>query len=200
VVPQGDSVTLGADSVQVATDGRSSYRFLAWSNGGPRTQTVTAGTKPDTISATFAAQHRVRATVQGGGTVLASVGGDLAAGVLAEEGSAVILTAQPAAGTILAGWQGDTVATGAALRLTMSRPYDVTAVFVTERQIPVQDATDDLLGTPKLTAEQREYLDQLGNRNAGYDVGDYLALLQRSGATPSPALLARLAELKRGRN
>ena len=75
-----------------------------------------------------------------------------------------------------------------------------TAGFPLEQQSPVQDATDDLLGSPKLTEDQRTYLDQLGNRNAGYDVGDYLALLSRSGATPSPALLAKLAELKRGRN
>ena len=60
-------------------------------------------------------------------------------------------------------------------------------------QIAVQDAVDELLGIPKLSiSPQRDFLDQLGNRNGGYDVGDYLALLDRSGVTPSPELLARL--------
>jgi M6 family metalloprotease-like protein len=201
VVPQGDQVTIAADSAQSSADGRSAFRFLSWSNGGPRAQTVTSGTRPDTLSAAFSAQHRVRATVQGGGQVQASVAGDVTnAGVLVEEGASVTLTAVAVPGTVLAGWQGDTVATGTTLRLTMGRPYDVTAVFLVEQVIPVQAATDELLGTPKLTDEQRSYLDQLGNRNFGYDVGDYLALLNRTGATPSPALLAKLAELKRGRN
>ncbi|HEX9165892.1 MAG TPA: M6 family metalloprotease domain-containing protein, partial [Gemmatimonadales bacterium] len=131
VIPQGDQVVVSADSVQSPSDGRSRYRFLSWSNGGSRTQTVISGAKPDTVGASFAAQHRVKVSVQGGGQVVASVTGDVTGtGVLVEEGAGVTLTAQAAPGTLLAGWQGDTVATGTTLRLSMGRPYDVTAVFL----------------------------------------------------------------------
>jgi M6 family metalloprotease-like protein len=200
VYPAGDQVALSVDTVQMTPDGRSALRFIAWSNGGPREQLLISGSKPDTLSASFAARHRVRATVQGGGLVSASATGDLSGtGILVEEGSTVTLTALPAPGTVMLGWQGDTVAATATLALTMTRPYDVTAVFTAEQQIPIQDATDELLGTPKLSLEQRDYLDQLGNRNGSYDVGDYLALLRRTGASPSPALLAKLAEVQQGR-
>jgi len=74
----------------------------------------------------------------------------------------------------------------------MQRPYDVTAVFLLEQQIPVEDATQEVLGTTRLTQAQRDYLDSLGNRNGGYDVGDYLAFLKRAGLQPSAAVLQKL--------
>ncbi|MCC7134564.1 MAG: hypothetical protein IT352_18040, partial [Gemmatimonadales bacterium] len=37
------------------------------------------------------------------------------------------------------------------------------------------------------------YLDQLGNRNGLYDLGDYLALLKRSGQAVPPAVLQAIA-------
>jgi hypothetical protein len=117
--------------------------------------------------------------------------------VFVEAGSAVTLTATPPAGSIFAGWQGDTTSKQTALTLPMQRPYDVTAVFLLEQQIPLQDATEEVLGSTRLTQAQREYLDQLGNRNGSYDVGDYLALLQRSGVQPSAAVLQRLVRKDR---
>ncbi|MBS1240746.1 MAG: hypothetical protein H6R40_173, partial [Gemmatimonadetes bacterium] len=135
----------------------------------------------------------------GGGTISASIQGDLSGqGVLVTEGSAVTLTANPTAGLAFLGWQGDTVSTAAVLTLPMFRPYDVSAVFLAEQIIPVQDAADHLLGTPKLSPDQQTYLDQLGNRNLGYDVGDYLALLRRQGITPSAELLAKVAAARKG--
>jgi hypothetical protein len=140
----------------------------------------------------------VQVTLQGGGTVTGSVQGDLAAGVFVEEGSAVTLTAATQQGLIFLGWQGDTLATDPTLRLPMQRPYDVFAVWLPEQQVPIPDATDDLLGVPKLAQSQKDYLDLLGNRNGSYDLGDYLALLRRAGVNPSPELLARVAAQKRG--
>ena len=78
----------------------------------------------------------------------------------------------------------------------MAHPYDVTAVYLLNQTVAPQDAADELLGNPKLSFAQRDFLDQLGNRNGGYDVGDYLALLNRSGITPSPELLSRLNAAK----
>lgn len=194
VVPPGDQVALTTDSIQATTDGRSRFRFLGWSNGGARTQTVVAGPQPDTVSALYAAEHRVRVGVQGVGTLQSMLGADLTgAGVMVEEGASVTLVAVPAPGNLVAGWSGDTVAAGASLTLPMGRPYNLGVTFIAEQQIAVAEATEDLIGAARLTAAQREYLDQLGNRNGGYDVGDYLALLRRSGVAPSPEVLARTA-------
>ena len=193
VLPAGDAVTLGAEQDQVVNGGRTQARFLSWSNGGPREQQLVSGANPDTITAAFAASHRVLAVTQGGGSLTASVSGNLTQGVFVESGNAVTLTANAPAGSLFAGWQGDTTSTQPTLVLPMQRPYDVTAVFLLEQQIPLDAATDEVLGTTSLTQEQREYLDQLGNRNGQYDVGDYLSLLKRTGVQPSPELLRRLA-------
>ena len=198
VLPAGDPVSLAVDSAQIVPGGRTVARFLSWSNGGARIQQLVSGTKPDTVVASFTASHRVQVTPQGGGTVTASIQGDLGAGVFVEQGSAVTLTAAMQQGLIFVGWQGDTLATDPTLRLPMQRPYDVFAVWLPEQQVPIPDATDDLLGVPKLAQSQRDYLDVLGNRNGSYDLGDYLAMLRRSGVSPSPALLALVAAQKRG--
>jgi M6 family metalloprotease-like protein len=198
VFPSGETVSLAADTVQTVTGGRTIARFLAWSNGGARIQQLISGTRPDTVVASFTAAHRVQVTPQGGGTATASVQGDLAVGVFVEEGSAVTLTAATQQGLLFLGWQGDTLATDPTLRLPMQRPYDVFAVWLPEQQVPIPDATDDLLGAPKLAQSQRDYLDLLGNRNGSYDLGDYLAMLRRAGVNPSPELLARVAAQKRG--
>lgn len=55
--------------------------------------------------------------------------------------------------------------------------------------ITAASAVRDLLGEPTLTPEQRAYLDQLGNRNGSYDLGDLLAFLDRHRLKLSPALL-----------
>jgi M6 family metalloprotease-like protein len=199
VVPQGDTLTLSVDTLQSVNGGRSVMRFLSWSNGGSHTQLYAAGVAPDTITARFTAQHRVLAQAAGGGTFTANVQGDISGqGVLVAEGTRVVLTASAPAGLAFLGWQGDTVSTKLVLDLPMFRPYDVTAMFLAEQVISVEDAADQLLGTPKLTQEQQNYLDQLGNRNLGYDVGDYLAHLRRQGISPSPELLAKLAQVRKG--
>jgi M6 family metalloprotease-like protein len=196
VIPQGDQITLSATATQLTNSARTELHFLSWSNGGPREQVLVSGAKPDTVTATFSAAHRVRVFGAPTGGVTASVAGDLVAGFFLPAGTPITLTAAPLPGMVFVGWQTDTVATGSTLMLPMEHPYDVTAVYLAEQVIPVQDATDDLLGTPTLNFDQRNFLDQLGNRNGGYDVGDYLALLERSGVSASPELLKRIAAAK----
>ena len=67
VIPQGDQFTISVDSVQDVLGGRSRATFLAWTIGGLRTRTVTSGAKPDTITATFTADHRVLVSTGGNG-------------------------------------------------------------------------------------------------------------------------------------
>jgi hypothetical protein len=74
----------------------------------------------------------------------------------------------------------------------MIHPFDVEARFLAEQTIPVADATAEVLGTPTLSASQKNYLDTFGNRNGAFDLGDYLALLNRSGLVPGAAIMERL--------
>jgi M6 family metalloprotease-like protein len=196
VIPAGDQFTISVDSVQETNVGKSHATFLSWSIGGPRTQTLTSGAKPDTIHASFAVQHRLQVLTigTGQGTVTASLAGALVPGIFVDQGTSVTLTATPAAGSVFAGWRGDTTSTKASLTLPMSHPYDLEASFVVEVPVAVADATQDILGVPKLSDAQKQFLDQLGNRNGVYDVGDFLALLRRNGQPVSPALARALAE------
>ncbi len=196
VIAAGEALRLDVDSVQEVLSGRSRGRFLAWSIGGPRQQVVISGAKPDTISASFAADHRLRVveTGTGLGTVTANRPGSLSTGIFVGAGTPVGLVAAPAAGSVFVGWRGDTTIATGSITVPMGRPYDLEASFILDLQVPVIDATTEILGTVKLTSDQKQFLDQLGNRNGLYDVGDFLALLKRSGQSVSPELLKALAK------
>src|ERR1043166_9621604 len=93
VVPGGDQLLLAADSVQLIGGGKSRARFVAWSQGGARQQVFTSGaTRPDTLSATFSYEHRLLLATIGGGTVAASVAGDISQGVFLPAGTPVAPT------------------------------------------------------------------------------------------------------------
>lgn len=200
VVPPGGQIAVSADSLQEVFGGRSRGRFLGWSNGGTRTQTITSGQKPDTLVASYAVEHRAVATTGGSGTgtVTANVAGNPLSGIYLAQGTPVTLTAAPANGAIFTGWRGDTASTGVNLTLPMTRPYDVEATFLIEVAVAVSDATAEILGTQRLTTDQRAFLDQLGNRNGLFDLGDYLALLKRNGQAPAPEVLRTVALRRRG--
>jgi M6 family metalloprotease-like protein len=188
VVPPGDQIQVSVDELQILDAGKSRAQFLAWSNGGPRDQTLTSQpAKPDTISASFSLEHRLMVLPMAGGAITASVSGNLVQGVFLAAGTVVTLTATPAAGFVFAGWHGDTVATTPTLQLTMQKGFDLEARFVATVPVVEADAVADLLGTPRLTEAQRTFLDELGNRNGLLDVGDLLAMFRRSGQAAPPA-------------
>lgn len=192
VLPPGDQIEIGVDSLQIVAAGRTRLGFLGWSNGGPQTQVLTAAERPDTLVAAFAVEHRVLVAVQGAGpaAVAGTLTGDLAQGIYAAEGTTVTLTATVPAGLLFAGWRGDTVAAAPTLRLTLRKGYDLEARFILAVTVATLDAVSELLGTPRLTPEQRGFLDELGNRNGGFDLGDLLAHFRRSGIATPPALRA----------
>ena len=131
----------------------------------------------------------------GQGIVTANRPGNLAAGLFLPEGTAITLSAAPEGGAIFAGWRGsDTTATGPTITLPMTRAFDVEASFVLEVAVAVGDATTEILGTPRLTPEQKAFLDLVGNQNGFYDLGDYLALLRRGGQAVPPAVLQAVAD------
>ncbi|MGH7701867.1 MAG: M6 family metalloprotease domain-containing protein [Gemmatimonadales bacterium] len=192
IIAPGDQIELDTDSLQSGNGGRSNLRFLSWSNGHPRTQTLVAGIVPDTVIATFAADHRALVTASGGGTVSASLPGNFASGVFLPEGTALTLTPGAPAGLSFVGWTGDTVTAAKPLTLTLKRPYDLTANFATAVVVSAVDAVQEILGTPALTPNQRAFLDQIGNQNGGFDVGDFLAYLQLTGIVPSAQVMQRV--------
>ena len=59
--------------------------------------------------------------------------------------------------------------------------------------VATADAASDLLGTPTLSDAQRVYLDELGNRNGTFDVGDLLAMYRLNGLAVPPSLLQAAA-------
>jgi M6 family metalloprotease-like protein len=181
VLSPGDVLALSADSLQLSFDGRSSARFLSWSDGGARDHTMVARSgAPDTVTANFAVSNRVRIVVSGPGTVTSTLPGSVGGGAFAGAGTVVHLVATPSAGAEFIGWRGDTTGT-TSLDLTMAHAYDLTAVFLNSVAIDVSAAARALLGGPPLSAEAAAYLDAIGNQNGSFDIGDYAAWLKRTG-------------------
>jgi uncharacterized repeat protein (TIGR02543 family) len=129
-----------------------------------------------------AAGHRLRITVEGAAlaAVTSGVPGDMNAGVYLAEGTSVTLRAAPQAGAVFAGWTGDTTATRDTLSVVMQHPFDLTANFVAVQNVVLGNAADALLGRPGLMPHEATYLDAVGNRNGVYDLGDFLAAIDRS--------------------
>jgi M6 family metalloprotease-like protein len=189
VIPGGEQVTLAVEDDQLVDLGRTRLRFLSWSQGGSRDQSFISGVmKPDTLLAAFTSEHRVRVTTVGAGSVSASATGDPGAGIYLPEGTPVTLTANIPAGFVFVGWRGDTAATSPSIALVMNKAYDLEARFAAAVTVAPGDALGDLLGNPRLTTAQKVFLDELGNRNGLYDVGDYLALLRRGTQTAPPTI------------
>ena len=169
--------TISVADTQVSADGRTRWRFASWSDGGTRTHDFTAGPGSDTIIATLSPDYRIIARAGPGGTVSASPAVNLA-GELRAKGNAVRLTATPSLGFGFGGWSGDTTSNNPVLTLAMERPYTVMATFLTTSDVVAQ-----LLGSGSpLSPEQLLYLDSKGNHNGVFDIGDFLAWLDASGA------------------
>jgi M6 family metalloprotease-like protein len=199
VLPPGTTVEVSATDVLTTADTR--YRFREWSNGRPRTFTLTPQTStPDTITARYDREFRVETSFEGTGSVSSSLAGSPPE-LFAAEGSRVTLTAAAAPGAEFLGWTGDTTAAAPVLELTMGRPYRVRARFsVSPEVVAVVDAVRAVLGSgPPLSPAITQGLDGQGNRNGRLDVGDVLAYLDRN-PTLSGAMLRKLlaaAEVRR---
>ena len=95
-------------------------------------------------------------------------------------GGAVTLTATAAPGSLFAGWGGvPACSTASSCPVTVGAETAITARFIP--QPPAGVAAGELLGNPRLTPVQVPALDEAGNHNCRFDVGDYLALLDRVG-------------------
>lgn len=200
VVTQGDNITLEAISPQTITAGRTQLTFASWSDGGAQIHSVVSGATPDTVVASFTASHKVNlVTAPSGGTVASDIAGspNLVTGTFVAEGTPVTLTATPTVGGTFIRFQGDTTTTNATLVLPMGRPYSLTALFSGSVTIVTADAVNALLGgtcptTPCMSAQQLTYMDQSGNNDGVYNLGDFLAYADRTGLNPASGEMQRL--------
>jgi hypothetical protein len=134
------------------------------------------------LVAHVAREYRLRSLVQGAGAaaVISNLSGDIRGGVFLSQGSRITLVAAPQAGAVFARWTGDTTSSRDSLSLTMAHPFDLVANFVPVRTIALGSAASALLGSSALQWGDVAFLDASGNRNGFYDLGDFLAAVERS--------------------
>jgi len=170
--------SVGVADTQFTAGGRTRQVFGSWSGGQPRTFSYTVSAAPETLTVTLARSHQVHYTATSGGTISGSVPSD----TFVKEGTGVTLTAtDTSAVRSFQGWAGDTVTKNLSVTLPMGRPYSVRAVFL-ETFSTAQVVAQLLTGSSTLTVAQLGDLDQLGNNNGAFDLGDFLAWVQATGA------------------
>ncbi|HEU5155223.1 MAG TPA: M6 family metalloprotease domain-containing protein [Gemmatimonadales bacterium] len=66
--------------------------------------------------------------------------------------------------------------------------------------VSLPQAIDEILGKGSLGSSQLAYLDSLGNKNGGYDVGDFLSYLSANSSAVSPEVLRAVLAADRRRH
>jgi len=185
LLSNGETHTVSIDTAQTSADGRRRYQYVSWSDSGARSHTITGPATGVTIMAQVAVQYLTRYAVAGSGSVSATRAIDPVNGSFLAAGDSVTLTATAASGQSFLGWSGDTTAGAATLKLAMAHPFSVTANFAA----PGDVVNGLLVDSPALTAAAAMVLDQLGNNNGRFDIGDLVAWLDRNpGLATSPVL------------
>ena len=188
----GDTIAVAVADTQLLNVGRTQAAFVSWSDAGGRVHNIISDGTPDTVTATLQLRHRVNFVANGSGSIGTS---GPATNTFVNAGTAVTLTATPSGGATFTNWTGDTTTNNATLVLPMGKPYSVTANFTGAVAVTYDQATDAILGVAALTGPQATYLDAVGNNNAVYDLGDYLAYLKANGLVASPQVLARAGQI-----
>jgi len=193
ILTQASVHSVSVADTQFTAGGRTRQVFVSWSGGQPRSFSYTAGATPETLTVTLARSQQVHYTATSGGTISASVPSD----TFVTDGTPVTLTAtDTSAVRAFQGWAGDTVTKNLSITLPMGRPYSVRAVFL-ETFSTAQVVAQLLDGSSTLTVAQLGDLDQLGNNNSAFDLGDFLAWVQATGAPLTAEQRALLRAAKR---
>ncbi|MDO8665934.1 MAG: immune inhibitor A, partial [Gemmatimonadales bacterium] len=195
LVTATETDTVSMDSVQAAAGGATRYEFRSWSDGGALTHTVVVlPSTPLTLIAQVATFNRVTLTTAGNGTVTATpslTGGT--AMVLSTD--TIRVTARPLPQNVFEGWSGDAFSFDSTLTLAVTRPLTLTATFAS---LLLDSAVAQLLRGSGLTDAQQSLMDLQANDNGVFDLGDFVAWLDRSGTTVSAEVMARvLGRLRR---
>jgi hypothetical protein len=124
-------------------------------------------------------------------TITKGVAGATGCTIGADQNTAITLTADPQGGSTFAGWDGEGC-TGTTLtcQLTLSQTRTITARFTAPRA--ARDLALALLGSVTLTPDERTQLDRFGNKDGTFNLGDVLALLDRTGERLAPATMNAL--------
>jgi len=193
ILTQGSVHSVSVADTQFTAGGRTRQVFVSWSGGQPRSFSYTAGAAPETLTVILARSQQVHYTATSGGTISGAVPSD----TFVTEGTPVTLTAtDTSAVRAFQGWAGDTVTNNLSITLPMSRPYAVRAVFL-EPFSTAQVVAQLLTGSSTLTVAQLGDLDQLGNNNSVFDLGDFLAWVQATGAPLTAEQRALVSAAKR---
>lgn len=105
----------------------------------------------------------------------------------------VTLTATPSSGSSFSGWQGDCSGTNSTCSFVITSNRSVSARFAAQPPVFTLDcAVRHLIGEACLTTAARTYLDDGGNRDGVYNLGDLLAHLDRNGLRLTPTQLSGL--------
>src|SRR5436309_2852773 len=193
LLTQASVHSVSVADTQFTAGGRTRQVFVSWSGGQPRSFSYTATASPETLTVTLARSHQVHYITTSGGTISGSVPSD----TFVAEGTPVTLTATDTSVVrTFQGWAGDTVTKNLSVTLPMGRPYAVRAVFL--ETFNTADVVSQLLnGSSALTGAQLADLDQLGNNNGPFDLGDFLAWVQATGAPLTAQQRARVSAAKR---
>jgi hypothetical protein len=191
-----ETLTVSIDSVQTVGAGATRFEYRSWSNAGLRTQTViVAPSAPVTLVAQVATFNRVAVSRVGNGIVTGSPTALVADTAMVLSTGNITLAARPSPQNLFVEWDGDVTGFDPTLVLPATRPWAVTATFA---PLLLDSAVAQLLQGAGLTDNQRLLLDSQGNANGVFDLGDFVAWLDRSGTTVSAAVMARvLGRLRR---
>ena len=189
LLADGSTHTVAIDSTQLSPTGRVSYAFRSWSDGKAAQHTITGSVAGATYTALVARRYLMSVSIIGAGSVSATRTIDPVSGSFLAEGDSVTLTPVPDTGSSFVGWSVDTVTGASVLALRAVRPYALVATFA-----GVADVLTQLLtGRSALAGGQLLVLDGLGNDNGRFDVGDFVAWLDRN-----PGALAARAGVRSG--
>jgi len=191
ILDSGSTHTIAVADTQVRADSLVRYVFQSWSDGGADTHSITISGVTDSISASLALAYRVKLVSDTGGTVTSNRDSALAGDYLT--GGSVTFTAHPHAGSFFLGWTGDTVTIDTTLLVSLTHPYRLNAGF--SGPLPLSAVIQQVVqGSSTLTAAQRTYLDQNGNKNSVFgDIGDFLAWVRKTHPIPPGAAPVRAA-------
>lgn len=197
LLDDGSFHTIAVADTQLALTGRSRFVFQSWSDGQPISHTITGSLAGAAYTAVLARSNRLDVATSGAGVVAFNPVADTS-GVLVPQGTTVTLTATATLPARFEGWEGDTATSNSVLVLSMARPYSVTARF--DPILAPIDVLGRLVnGSSALTPSDTLFLDSIGNHNGQYDVGDFLAWVRRTGATPPSRAAGRaVAAMRRG--
>jgi M6 family metalloprotease-like protein len=148
LLDDGSSHAVSVADTQFSANSRTRWSWASWSDGQPRSHSITAALSGGTVTATLNRAFKLIATAGANGTVSSNPVVNLAGAFIAD-GSPIQLTATPNGGMFFGGWSGDTTSNNAVITLPMGRPYTVTANFAAQLAISSAAARPNgVMGAP----------------------------------------------------